>query len=492
MQKPGLFGMNGVLILLLTAVSVGTRAQQSGSLILIDAENKQAFTVRLGDELYASSGHGHLVLSHLKDSSYRLNLRFPKKNIPEQVFPVTVRQKDLGFQLKGADTTWLLYNWQSRETIHPVYDRDSSRILDRGVKRVDGFSQLMAAVVNDTSVMYNTYTAPAFHTDSVQVKPAVPGEKPDSLSPLPVTAPVLAAAGAVRVTAEEKKRLRDSITAVNKAAAAARKDSIATARKLAVASRDSLLAAEKAVKAATRDSLQLADNKARLPVGQPVTGGSPPSGTTGQAGRGTPEAVVQPAVSGGLPATVMVPHGTAKPGVKKIREVSLKISRKIVFLDTGNDGLTDTVTVFVYFETGDSLAKKQGAPAPVLVKKLSGQDSSQSSIAVKNRPVTKTGAAACVQQATDADLESLRSAILIANSEQEKIAVASGAFAMKCFTVAQVRVLAGLFVSDKSKYHLMDAARLHIADGDHFRELADMYTDKNFQKKFLQMADRRS
>ena len=42
--------------------------------------------------------------------------------------------------------------------------------------------------------------------------------------------------------------------------------------------------------------------------------------------------------------------------------------------------------------------------------------------------------------------------ILKANSEQDKIAVASEAFAIKCFSVSQVRLLASLFVSDKDKY----------------------------------------
>ena len=194
-----------------------------------------------------------------------------------------------------------MYNWQSRETIHPVYEKDSSRILDQGIKRVDGFSQLMAAVVNDTSVMYNTYIPPAFHNDSVHAKPAVQGEKRDSLSPVVASQPVVAVAIPVHGSPEEKKRIRDSIAAVNKALtearkdsiqnarklaalqkdsilavnkalATARKDSIATARKLAAASKDSLLAAEKAIKAAARDSAELAGNKAHAPAEQPVTG----------------------------------------------------------------------------------------------------------------------------------------------------------------------------------------------------------------------------
>ncbi len=122
MQKPGLFGMNGFIVFLLTFFTFGARAQQAAGLILIDAEGKEAFTIRVGDQMYASSAHGHLSLSHLKDSVYRLCVRFPKKNLAEQVFPVKVRQKDLGFILKGEDSSWVLYNWQTKETIHPVYD----------------------------------------------------------------------------------------------------------------------------------------------------------------------------------------------------------------------------------------------------------------------------------------------------------------------------------------------------------------------------------
>ena len=166
MQKPGLFGMNGVVLFLLALCPFAIQAQQTGSLILIDAENKQSFTVRVGDQFYTSSGHGHLVLSHLTDSAYRLSIRFPKKNLEEQVFPVVVRSKDLGFQLKGADSSWVLYNWQTKQTIRPVNETDSSRILEMGVKRDDGFSKLMAAVVNDTSVMYNTYKGNGFGKDS--------------------------------------------------------------------------------------------------------------------------------------------------------------------------------------------------------------------------------------------------------------------------------------------------------------------------------------
>ncbi len=71
----------------------------------------------------------------------------------EQVFPVTVHQKDLGFQLKGNDSpTGYFITGKPKKPSGRLKEKDSSRILDQGVKRDDGFSRLMAAVVNDTSV----------------------------------------------------------------------------------------------------------------------------------------------------------------------------------------------------------------------------------------------------------------------------------------------------------------------------------------------------
>src|SRR5450755_1136972 len=101
MHKPGLFGMNGFMVFLLTCFSVAATAQQPGFLILIDAENKEAFTVRMGDQFFASSSQGHLVLSQLKDSIYRIELLFSKNNLREQIFTLVIRQKDQGFQIRG-------------------------------------------------------------------------------------------------------------------------------------------------------------------------------------------------------------------------------------------------------------------------------------------------------------------------------------------------------------------------------------------------------
>ncbi len=436
MQKPGLIGMNGFMVFLLTCFSVVAHAQQPGYLILIDAENKQAFSIRIGDQLYASSGYGHLVLFRLKDSSYRLNLSFPKKNLAEQVFPVVVHQKDLGFLLKGADSSWVLYNWQTKDTIRPVIEQDSSRILDQGIKREDGFSRLMAAVVNDSSVMYNTYAGNGFNQDSSVEK----------------TVKITPPAGYATVISE-KKTGKDSLVTDRKTDAS--KDSLLLVTRKTNSLKDSLLAAKKATP--IKDNL-LAANKT-TPVKDSLVKGKQAR-----------------------------PMAGLRPGVKKLREVSLKISRKMVYLDIGRDGQADTVTLFVFFENPDTLLRKQATEPLALKQPASGDSTGLNKAQARKKPV----APSCTQLATEEDVQSLRSAILKANTDQEKISVASGAFALKCFSVSQIRFLAALFVSDKSKYRLMDAAHLHIADHDHFHELVDMLTDKNFQRKFLVLAEKRS
>jgi Domain of unknown function (DUF4476) len=434
MHKPGLFWMNGFMVLFLTCLTVGAHAQQPGFLILIEAENKQAFTVRIGDQFFTSTGQGHLVISQLKDSNYNLCLRFPKNELPEQVFPVVLHRKDLGFQLRGADSSWILYNWQNKETIHPINIHDSSRILSKGTKREDGFSRLMAAVVNDSSVMYNTYTGSGFSGDSSTFKSQLSVSKSQSST---INSIVPVGPGSV----QNGQAFSASTTPVP----------------LKNNKKDSLISVKKSVPVS--DSLVVAKKT-------------------------TPFTDSTHAVSH--------PLSTVTPNIKKLREITLKVSRKMVFQDIGKDGSVDTITLFVYFENADTLAKKQNTTSAVAgTRNVKSADSTNKSLSL-NKTNQKSAETTCSQAATDDDVSFVRSAILKANTEQDKIGVASEAFAIKCFSVSQIRLLASLLVSDKAKYRLMDAAHLHITDPDHFRELVDMLTDKNFQRKFLVMADKRS
>lgn len=147
------------LALILFITTLNAYSQQDG-LILIDAENNQPFYLRMGDKIYNSSPVGHLTVSNLKDSAYIITIGFPKNHFPESQFSVRVTRKDQGFHLKQSEDKGLeLYNWQTRATIFaiPSVTNARTRNLVKGIRMDDAFSRLMAGVVNDTLVMYNTY-----------------------------------------------------------------------------------------------------------------------------------------------------------------------------------------------------------------------------------------------------------------------------------------------------------------------------------------------
>jgi hypothetical protein len=273
----------------------------------------------------------------------------------------------------------------------------------------------MAAVVNDTSVMYNTYTGTGFSRDTAATGKAI---KPDSIA----------------------------------------------------------LVASRPKKTPAADSVKLK---------------KPP-----------PEVVVAKAP-------------VIKPQIRKLREVSLKVSRKIVFLDASPEGSRDTITLFVYFETADVAGKKKPHEDPMVTARrlLKGDTASKKIVlkekekevvpeaetvktnlkdtlrtlakdTVKTRVTDSVMAPVACHQANDPDVEALRSAILVANTLQDKISVASGAFIMKCFSVSQLKVLEDLFVSDMAKYRFLSAAHGHVSDPDHFRDLSETITDKTYKKKF--------
>ena len=159
-----------------------TYSQQQNYLVLIDADNDQTFRVRIGDTLYNSSTLGHLVIPHLKDSTYNMAIGFPKKEFHERIFSIRVNKKDQGFQLKNlGEKGWALYNWQTRELKMPLMDSSLNQTIpESGTKKDDAFSRLMSAVVNDTSVMYNAFATQKPLKDSLKNNIKEPEVKNDS------------------------------------------------------------------------------------------------------------------------------------------------------------------------------------------------------------------------------------------------------------------------------------------------------------------------
>jgi hypothetical protein len=177
------------IILVFLLISIGERnyAQQD-YFMLIHADHEQPFYVRIGEKTFSSSSQGHLILPQLRDSTYLIAIGFPKDLFPEQLFSITIPNKDLEFQLKDqGDKGWGFYNVQTREIQMPV-KKDTVVVSARleGVKKDDAFSRLMAGVVDDTAVMYNTYSKDIHTRDSaLSVRDSSRNGRVDSASTKP-------------------------------------------------------------------------------------------------------------------------------------------------------------------------------------------------------------------------------------------------------------------------------------------------------------------
>jgi len=154
---------------------VGNCYAQDNYFALIQADNNQPFYVRLGDKTLSSTIKGRLILSQLKGGSCRVIIGFPKEIFPEQQYTFNIGEKDLEFQLKDlGEKGWGLFNPQTLELKMPDEKKeDVSKNRLEGVKKDDAFSRLMAGVVSDTAVMYNTYAMEATLRDSPAVSKVV-------------------------------------------------------------------------------------------------------------------------------------------------------------------------------------------------------------------------------------------------------------------------------------------------------------------------------
>src|SRR5258708_24665063 len=155
--------MSKIGLAILLILMAGRNYAQQEYFVLIQADNNQPFYARMEGKLFSSSAQGHLILSQLKEGSYGITIGFPKQLFPEQQFSVSIHKKDLEFQLKDlGGKGWGLFNPRTLELKMP----DEKKEVEPqnhlgGVKKDDAFSRLMAGVVSDTAVMYNTYAMEA-------------------------------------------------------------------------------------------------------------------------------------------------------------------------------------------------------------------------------------------------------------------------------------------------------------------------------------------
>jgi hypothetical protein len=436
MSKLGL-----VIILILTAGR--NYAQQY--FVLIQADSSQSFYVRLGDQFYSSSREGHLILSRLKDSSYSITIGFPGQVFPEERFFFDIHQKDQVFRLKLEDgQLWRLYDGQGSALKGPDAGAggiNKSRIA--GIKKDDAFSRLMADVVKDTAVMYNTYAMQQILSDS-PARVATAGS-PAAVSATPVSPDTSALAHPTVDT------------------------SLFRPYSVVTAGRDSLAApivpADTQVVAANPGPVKRDSSAAAVvPLYRPMTGDSA-------------------AAAGPLyrPSDVV-----------KVSEHQSARSMRLVYADHAADSKIDTIVVIIPVDTGLQTAGGGHGPNPDSPVLGSGSGSRLADSLQKRapaKPALPFVNSDCHSFATDYDVDKLRIKMLGSGQDEDRIREARKIFKTKCFSTRQIRALSEVFATDATKFRFLEAAYPFVSD-DHFPELISLLADPMYSGRFRAMTGR--
>lgn len=446
---------------------------QQNRFVFIQSQPGMPFYVRMGDKTLSSTSFGGLVIAPLKDSVYRLYIGLPKNQAPEQEFVLEIKGSDRGFELKRSTENRLrLYEWQKMLFLDPV--SQPGKVLEQaGSLKTDGYSRLMAGVVDDPAVAMNTVikTSPASATKSeqmpVQAKDSVhatvttlkaggQGASPDSLvkafasdEPLYKVKDSNSIEGSVYI--KDSAHGQNSAARVEKDNAVAPKDTLLSTGDITSKKVDS------AIK--TGSSNMAIDNKRDTVAVQPL-----------QTRHDSAQAMAH------------TEKESIKPNIQKFTELTSGGYRKLVFIDrTSNNADTVNIDIPVDETAG-------GNPGGSISDR---SDSSEQKGAVSGRGDSSLKASMqnsdCVKFASDADVDRLRVLMLKESNDDDRIFQARKAFKTRCFTTRQVKGLSELFPSDEGRYKFLDAAYPFVSDSGNFRSLLELLSDPYYINRFKAM-----
>jgi hypothetical protein len=455
------------LVILFFLLAGECRAQNY--FILIDAGNRQPFYVRLDSQFYSSSAEGHIILSRLKDSLYDITIGFPGQTAPEQHYEFGIRGKDQAFEIRDHDGFAPgLFDLQANEWMKThAKGNGTEEFRSTGLKKDDAFSRMMAEVVHDTAVLYNTYAMEQVLSDS----PAL-AKKPTPSSS--VSAPPTA--------------VDTGIARHDTAAAVAAIVSPTVSPDTSVGFNPPPVTTPKEPDTAT----QLYRPITHLPVADTTTLLYRPV-----AGTNAHKAAPVIDSPGRTPLSRPVAH------VTKLSERRSPHSVRLVYTDQSQGQKADTIVIIIPVDTVRAMLTRSHGPdgngdsptlsqntifrplAPVGNPPADNARPARRADA-QGRP-TKAAAAYvnsdCHHFADDLDVDKLRAKMLEGPKDEDRIAVARKAFKVKCFYTRHIRALSEIFTTDAARYRFFEAAWPFAAD-EHFHELSNLLADPVYNGKF--------
>lgn len=421
--------------------------------MLIQADNGTAFYVRLGGQVYSSSAGGHLILSQLKDSTYKLTIGLPGQSTREQHYVLNIRQKDQELRLKEQEGKgFALYDEQTGETRVPEpASGEKEEIRQAGIKKDDAFSRLMAGVVHDTAVLYNTYAMEQVLMDSPAVVKVRPADSSSRVSGVTNPDPVVRDTVSLAMTDALPVSNADTMAAVNPAAVVPSNPRSDTA------------AFVKSVRR-PRSVVKLSERK--LPHSLRLAYADHSSGKKADT------------IILFIPVdTFAVTRGAPRPARTMADSLRVPALR-------GHGPNPDSPLL----GRGQNTVSRPALPAPVTESSRSHPADTlrKSSVTKSTLPFVNSD---CHNYATDYDVDKLRVKLLDAAKDEDRIQAARKVFKTRCFTTRQIRALSEVFTTDGAKFHFFETAYPFCSD-DQFRELVSLLADPVYSGKFRAMTER--
>jgi hypothetical protein len=451
------------LFIFLLLVGFASEAQRT-FFIYLQSEAGQPFYVKMGEQVYSSTGSGYLILPQMKDSTYVLNLGFARSTKPESVFQVGVNGKDRGFLLKELQGTLQLFDLQTMSLQKPV--EQASRGGTSYRVRDNAFTRLLSQASNDSTLFLVLVEAPV--------------EKPASVTSI-------AKADPAQQKAEEPKLPLDQDSSSSTASVTA------TPKADTVAVQKSALSETETIKPETSVVLTSGNTPVQTPpkidtVQQTVNSTVPETPKT-EVAISTPDTVASvPKNTSSDPAPVPAAQAAEeykRSVVTRRSESSTTEGFGLVFLDNDN-GQVDTIRILI---PNPKVPFRAETPASTKENKnfldVSDTDTAASAQpAPVQQPKASAVKAECGKLATENDFLKLRKNMAAEELEDGMIAVAKKAFNARCFSTQQVKNLSALFLTNSGKYHFFDAAYPHVSDPGNFPSLQEEIRDEYFLKRF--------
>ena len=195
----------------------------------------------------------------------------------------------------------------------------------------------------------------------------------------------------------------------------------------------------------------------------------------------------------------------ARSSVKQIRRFDSKEGSDFVFEIGEVDGQKDTIRLFIEKDTSalstSTLINSENKPdtiqavhekvniqvdSPLIKKEEPRNEEVKQPVVVEQKPIVKTlPNSNCKAIATEDDFIKLRRKMANESKEDEMVNEAKKVFKTKCFSTAQLKNLAVLFLKDEGRYRFYDAAMLYVTDFSKFKDLSETIQDEYYKKRFL-------